>query len=127
MTDDVIKTRNGLVVTTIILGIICGLVGIFFVGSPIKWVVGVAIGVLLCIFRAMSMTRSISKAVEMSPEDAKNYSKSQYMLRYVVTLVIAVVVCYLDYANPIGLIVGLLLLQPAVYIYNFIEKRSSKK
>lgn len=126
MTNDVIKTRNGLIMTTIVLGIICIAVGLFFVDGMLSWILGVVIGVLICMFRVFSMTRSIEKSVDMSPEDAKNYAKSQYMLRYIVTFAAAIAACYLGFANPVGVIVGLVLLQPAVYIYNFIDKKTDK-
>ncbi|MDO4299872.1 MAG: ATP synthase subunit I [Clostridia bacterium] len=126
MTNDVIKTRNGLILTTIVLGIVCIAAGMFFVSSLLPWILGVAIGVLMCVFRVFSMTKSIEKAVDMSPEDAKNYAKSQYMLRYIITFAVAVAACYMGFANPVGVIVGLVLLQPAVYIYNFIDKRTNK-
>lgn len=126
MTNDVIKTRNGLVMTTIVLGIICIAVGLFFVDGMLSWILGVVIGVLICMFRVFSMTRSIEKSVDMSPEDAKKFSQLQYMFRYVVTLAVAVIACYTGYANVFGVIVGLVLLQPAVYIYNFIDKKNHK-
>lgn len=126
MTNDVIKTRNGLILTTIVLGVVCIAAGMFFVSGFLPWILGVAIGVLMCVFRVFSMTKSIEKAVDMSPEDAKNYAKSQYMLRYIITFAVAVAACYMGFANPVGVIVGLVLLQPAVYIYNFIDKRTNK-
>ena len=127
MTNDVIKTRNGLILTTIVLGIVCIVVGLFFVNGMLPWILGIVIGVLMCIFRVFSMTRSIEKAVNMIPEDAKNYARAQYMLRYIITFTIAVIACYKGIADPIGVIVGLVLLQPAVYIYNFIDRKANKK
>lgn len=127
MTDDVVKTRNSLVMITIVLGIICLVIGMFFVDNIFPWIVGIAIGVIICVFRVFSMSRSLEKAVEMTPEDAKNYTRAHYMLRYIISFVIAVIACYKGLANPVGVIVGLVLLQPAVYIYNFIDRRNSKK
>lgn len=127
MTDDVLKTRNSLMLITVALGVICMVTGLFFVDSLITWILGIAIGVLICIFRVFSMTRCLEKAVDMEPEDAKNYAKSQYMLRYIIAFAVAVIACYKGFANPIGVIVGLVLLQPAVYIYNFIDRKANKK
>lgn len=127
MTDDVVKTRNSLVMITIVLGIICLVIGMFFVDNIFPWIVGIAIGVIICAFRVFSMSRSLEKAVEMTSEDAKNYTRAHYMLRYIISFVIAVIACYKGLANPVGVIVGLVLLQPAVYIYNFIDRRNSKK
>ena len=123
MTNDVKKTRNSLMITTVVLGIICMVIGVFFTSDKIACVLGVAIGVVICLFRVISMTKSLEKVVDMSPDNANNYAKAMYMFRYVVSLAIAIGACYLRVANPIGVIVGLLLLQPATYIYNFIDAR----
>lgn len=123
MTNDVKKTRNSLMITTVVLGIICMVIGVFFTSDKIAWLLGVAIGVVICLFRVISMTKSLEKVVDMSPDNANNYAKAMYMFRYVVSLAIAISACYLRVANPIGVIVGLLLLQPATYIYNFIDAR----
>lgn len=126
MISDVVKTRNSLMIITVVLGIICMAAGIIFTDSLFMWAAGIALGVLICIFRVMSMTKSLEKAAEMAPENAKNYARAQYMLRYVITLAVAVFACYKGFADPIALIVGLVLLQPAVYIYNFITSRADR-
>lgn len=126
MTEEVIKTRNSLMIITVVMGVICMALGLFFAENIFKWILGIAIGVLICIFRIFSMTKSLSKAVEMEPTDAKNYARVQYMLRYILTFAFAVVACYLGFASPVGVIVGLILLQPAVYIYNFIDSKKAK-
>ncbi|MDO5388349.1 MAG: ATP synthase subunit I [Clostridia bacterium] len=127
MTDDVLKTRNSLLAIVLILGLICMAVGLIFTDQALMWIVGIALGALICEFRVISMTKSLEKAADMEPADAKNYTRAQYMLRYMITLAIAVIACYKGFANPVGLIVGLVLLQPAVYIYSFFEKRKEKK
>lgn len=126
MTNDVLKTRNSLMIITAVLGIICIAVGFIFAESIIMWAAGIALGVLICIFRVLSMTRSLEKVAEMNPENAKNYARAQYMLRYVITLAVAVFACYKGFADPIALIIGIVLLQPAVFIYNFMINRAEK-
>lgn len=126
MTNDVVKTRNSLMITTVILGIICMVIGVFFTSDKISWLLGVAIGVAVCLFRVISMARGLEKIVDMSPDNANNYARAMYMFRYAVSCVVAVCACYFGIANPIGVIVGLLLLQPATYIYNFIDTKIKK-
>lgn len=126
MTNDAVKTRNSLMIITVVLGVICMAAGFVFTDSILMWAVGIALGVLICIFRVLSMTRSLEKAAEMTPENAQNYGRAQYMLRYVITLAAAVFACYKGFADPVALIVGLVLLQPAVYICNFIMNRAEK-
>ena len=125
MTKEMIKTRNSLMITLLVLGAISFIVGLFFVENFISWFLGIVIGILISLFRLFSMSKSLEKIVDMEVENAKNYYKAQYMLRYIVSFAIAVVACYLGFANPIGLIVGLVLLQPTVYIYQLIEKKKN--
>ena len=66
MTNDVKKTRNSLMITTVVLGIICMVIGVFFTSDKIAWLLGVAIGVVICLFRVISMTKSLEKVVDMS-------------------------------------------------------------
>ena len=125
MTKEMIKTRNSLMITLLVLGAISFIVGLFFLENFISWFLGIVIGILISLFRLFSMSKSLEKTVDMEVENAKNYYKAQYMLRYIVSFAIAVVACYLGFANPIGLIVGLVLLQPTVYIYQLIEKKKN--
>ena len=119
MTSDVIKTRNGLIITVAVMAIAICIIGLFIADSKIPWLAGMAVGTVLSIGRVIFLTRSLSKTVEMDKETASKVSQAHYMLRYLATLVIAVAAIILG-ANPIGVIVGLILVQPAVYIYNFI-------
>ena len=116
MTNDVIKTRNSLMITTVILGIICMVIGVFFTSDKISWLLGVAIGVAVCLFRVISMARGLEKIVDMSPDNANNYARAMYMFRYVVSCVVAVCACYFGIANPIGVIVGLLFTACNIYL-----------
>lgn len=119
MTSDVIKTRNGLIITVAIMAIIICIIGLFIADNKIPWLAGMAVGTILSVGRVIFLTRSLSKTVELDKETASKVSQAHYMLRYLATLVIAVLAIILG-ANPIGVIVGLILVQPAVYIYNFI-------
>lgn len=125
MTNDVLKTRNSLMIITVVLGAICMVIGLFFTKDIISWLLGVGIGVIICLFRVMSMARGLEKTVDMTPNNAGNYARLQYMFRYLVSFAVAIGACYLGFANPIGVIVGLVLLQPAVYIHNFIDSRKN--
>lgn len=119
MTSDVIKTRNGLIITVAVMAIIIFAIGLFIADNLTAWFMGMAVGTVLSIGRVILLARSLSKTVEMDKETAGKVSQAHYMLRYLATLVIAVLAIIAG-ANPIGVIVGLILVQPAVYIYNFI-------
>lgn len=124
MNDEVLKTRNSLMIITIVLGLISFIVGLFFVVNIMSWALGIAIGIAVCVFRVFSITRQLERTADMTPENAQNYARAKYMMRYLITFVVAAFVCYKGIANPVGVIVGLLLLQPAVYIYNFMGKKA---
>ncbi len=119
MTSDVIKTRNGLIITVAVMAVIIFGIGLFIADNKAAWFAGMAVGTLLSIGRVLFLTGTLNKTADMDKETASRVSQAHYMLRYMGTLVIAVLAIILG-AHPIGVIVGLILVQPAVYIYNFI-------
>lgn len=119
MNEEAIKTRNGLIITVAVMAVIIFIIGIFFTGNIITWLAGLGAGTLLAIGRVFFLAKSLDRSVDMDKETAAKTAQAHYTLRYVVTLVLAVAVILMG-ANPIGVIVGLVLVQPAVYIYNFI-------
>lgn len=66
------------------------------------------------------LERTLDKAVDMDPKNANNYTRANYTMRLVVSVVIVVLACIVEQINVVGVLIGLLLVQPAAYITNFI-------
>lgn len=121
---DSAKTLKQIITIVVALGVIVLGIGVLFANSILYWAVGVALGTAVSVLKVVMLEKTLNKAVDMSPEDAKNYTRSRYTFRMVLTIALVVVAIKIPYINVIGLIVGLLLIQPAVYIVNFINRNN---
>ena len=59
------------------------------------------------------LERTLDKAVDMDPKNANNYTRANYTMRLVVSVVIVVLACLVEQINVVGVLIGLLLVQPA--------------
>lgn len=112
------------VITLVIL-----IVGVIVSKAPVKFALGLLLGSLVSVIRLLMLARAVGKAVDMEPADSKLYMVGQYNIRMLLAIA-AVVACGIMKAHIsiIGMILGLVAAQPAVYIANFIyEKKGGKK
>lgn len=114
-----------IIISVAALGIIALGIGMFFVENILYWIIGIVAGTIISVIKVIMLYKTLDKAVDMSPEDAKNYTRSRYTFRMVLSIVLVIVAIKIPYVNVIGVIVGLLLVQPAVYIVNFINKNNN--
>ena len=121
---DSAKTLKQIITIVVALGVIALGIGMFFANSILYWAVGIALGTFVSVLKVVMLEKTLNKAVDMAPEDAKNYTRSRYTFRMVLTIALVAVAIKIPYINVIGLIVGLLLIQPAVYIVNFINRNN---
>jgi diacylglycerol kinase len=118
---------TALSVIALAIGCILIITGHFFTDNAIYYAVGIAIGLVFDVIKVIMMTGAIEKAVDMSPKDASNYVRLQYTSRFFLTLAVLFAAFKLPFVDPVGVIIELLLLQPASYITNFIINRGEKK
>ena len=78
------------------------------------------------LLRVYMLERTLDKAVDMDPKNANNYTRANYTMRLVVSVVIVVLACLVEQINVVGVLIGLLLVQPAAYITNFITANKEK-
>lgn len=118
------KVLKQIIKTVIALGAIALGVGIFFVDNRLYWILGIVLGTAISVLKVAMLNKTLNRAVDMSPEDAKNYTRSRYTYRMVISILAVVLAIKLVWFNVVGVIVGLLLVQPAVYIVNFISRKN---
>ncbi len=118
---------TALSVIALAIGCILILTGYFFTDNAIYYTIGIAIGLVFDIIKVIMMSSAIEKAVDMSPKDASNYVRLQYTSRFFLTIAVLFVAFKLPFVDHVGVIIELLLLQPASYITNFIINRGEKK
>ena len=105
-----------------VLGLIALVVGLFFAGNKIYWIVGIILGTVASLVKVYMLERT----VDMDSKNANNYTRANYTMRLVVSVVIVVLACLVEQINVVGVLIGLLLVQPAAYITNFITANKEK-
>ncbi len=118
------KVLKQIIISIAALGIIAMGIGIYFADNILYWVLGIAAGTAISMLKVIMLERTLDRAVDMPPEDAKNYTRSRYTFRMILSIAAVVVAIKLPWFNVIGVIVGLLLVQPAVYIVNFTGRNN---
>ncbi|GEM_PF-5041466 len=106
--------------TTLIILII----GIFVSKQPLNFILGLLFGAAVSVIRILMLAKSVKVSVEMEPAESKTYMMGQYNLRMLLTVAAVVAGAMLKERFSIfGIILGLIAMQPSVYIANFIYER----
>lgn len=118
-------TLKELLVGILLFEIVAVFVGVWFVGSPVKYILGVVSGMVLAMFSAIHMQWSISRNLElnMGEENAANaYSVKNSLIRYAVILVVFLAFCLTDAAYPLAVFLGIMGLKAGAYLQPFTHK-----
>ena len=124
-TEKINRTLKELLAGILIFEIVSVLVGVWFVELPLKYIFGVAAGMLLAMFSAVHMQWSISRNLEfnMGNENGANaYSVKNSMIRYAVILVVFLFFCLTDVAYPLAVFLGIMGLKAGAYLQPFTHK-----
>lgn len=118
-TDRVLKS---IIITIGVLGLLALIIGLFFADNILTWIIGIVAGSLVSMSKVFLLYRTLNKAVDMDPKAAGSFARAKYTLRLVLSIALVVLAFrFSAYIDPVGVIIGLLLVQPAVYILNFIK------
>lgn len=119
------ETLKELLTGILLFEIFAVLVGVWFVVSPVKYILGVFAGMILAMFSAFHMQWSISRNLEynMGDENGANaYSVKNSMIRYAITLVVFLAFCLTDVAYPLAVFLGIMGLKAGAYLQPFTHK-----
>ena len=112
---------NMLALALIFLGI-----GYFFTENILAFFLGLLLGTGFSVLKLILIEKTISKAMEMPKEKAIGYTRLHYTLRYILTaLVLLIAVFRKEQINLVSVIIGLIILRPAIYISTFKERKNS--
>ena len=117
--EKVDETLKELLVGISLFEILAVLIGVWFVDSPVKYILAVLSGAVLAIFGAIHMYWSIRKNLEinMDQESAANaYSVKSSMIRYGVILIVFLFFCLTDIAYPLAVFLGIMGLKAGAYL-----------
>lgn len=91
--------------------------------TPFVYAKGLLFGTIIAVMKLILLDRTLSKSVNMPPARAQNYVRLHYTLRYFLTAVVLVVAALNSSVNLVGVIIGLVLLRPAIYIVNMSQNK----
>ena len=117
------QDTRSLIKIILVLELILLVAGMFFIKNHLSYALGILLGTAVSAARLVLLERALNKSVDMSPTDAQNYTRLQYGLRMIGILAIAFAAIKLPFINVWAFVIGLLPVQPAVYIYGFINSR----
>lgn len=115
--------------TTLAISAVVFIIGLFVSDNPIKFALGLYYGVAVSLLRLIMLARAVNTSVDMEADSSKKYMMGQYNIRMLMTIAALVLAAFIrDKLSIVALVMGLLIMQPAVYIANIIyEKKGGKK
>lgn len=132
--NDLTQTAKFMIYSLLILFVVfivlAFIVNSFYLFEPMKkFSLGLATGILVSIYKVISMDRSINKLVDMEEEaKAKLKSQSYFILRYFITFgYAALVIIFKDYIGVFGAVIGLFSLKFSAHMANQFLIREEKK
>ncbi len=128
--DRVDETLKELLAGISLFEILAVLIGVWFVVSPVKYILGIVAGMMLAMFSAIHMYWSIRKNLEinMGQENAANaYSVKSSMIRYGVILIVFLIFCLTDFAYPLAVFLGIMGLKAGAYLQPYTHKYLFRK
>lgn len=123
------ETLSQLLIGIGIFEVIALVAGVFFVESPIKYLIGMLIGSLLAFGCAYHMWYTLDKNLTINADNengAKAYSIKNSMVRYGVILIVFGIVCVTDFAYPLAAFLGIMGLKAGAYIQPLVVKFKNK-
>lgn len=98
------------------LGILLQVILLVFWEHPLYHAVGLWCGIGVSAFCTIHMKRSLDEAVDLGEEYAPKYMRKGYAFRMLLAGVVVALVLYFEWGNPITILIGIVMLKPAVYM-----------
>ena len=116
------STSKQIIITTIALFFIVTGISTFFVKDIKHFLIGLVFGTIFSILKLILLEKTLNKALDMSGQKAINYTRIHYTLRYFLTFIVLLSAVYKGF-NIFGVIIGVVLTIPAIYIVNLKIKK----
>ena len=111
-----------MIITMVIYGIILQIICVFLSGDLLKMTCGLWIGIAIGAGMLIHMKNSLIEALDLGEAGAKKYMQKSYMKRYIVVVVVFIAVAYLDIANVLTLLAGVMGLKVSAYLQPVLQK-----
>ena len=118
-------TLKQLLLGIISIGILAQIILLIFFDKHWYHAVGLWCGITVAVFSAIQIKRSAEDALDYGA-DAENYTRRQYVLRMLIAGIVIGAILYLEYGNPITILVGVSALQLSAFLQPITEKIINK-
>lgn len=103
-------------------GILCQIIGLFFVEEKLFYSIGLWIGIILAMAMAIHMAWSLGIALSLGEDGAIKMMQKHNLLRYGVVVLILGLLMVLRLGNPLSAFLGIMGLKVAAYLQPFTHK-----
>lgn len=118
-------TLKELMAGILLFVLVCMATGVWFVQSPLKYILGLLVGLVLALSAAWHMYFTICRNMDLNAGNngaANAYAVKNSMIRYGVILVVFLAVCLTDFAYPLAVFLGIMGLKAGAYLQPFTRK-----
>lgn len=116
------EVTRDMLITMAVYGIVIQIICIFLPGDLLKMSCGLWIGVATGAGMLIHMKNSLIEALDLGEAGAKKYMQKSYMKRYIVVVVVFIAVAFLDIANVLTLLAGVMGLKVSAYLQPVLQK-----
>ncbi len=121
----VVLIQLGLCLLVFVLGaVVLPLDGSFALAESFgSYALGIGLGYIFSCLKFYMLEKSLEKSIDMEKKDASGYARLTYMARYFITLVVLGAGALIEEISLLGMLLSLILLQPAAIIAGMREKK----
>ncbi len=130
MIQKIDETLLTLMIGILAFGLVCQLLGMWFVPDMAKYSIGLWIGIVMSLFTAWHMWWSIDRNLSVNADNegaARAYGTRAGLIRYALILIVFVVLCLTDFSYPLAAFLGMMGLKIGAYLSPLINKKFLKK
>ena len=109
----------------IVIGILCQLIGMWFVTDKLLYSIALWLGIVLALVTVAHMYRTLDRALDMGADATKAVTKAN-AIRYGCIVIVFGIVLATGVLNPLITFMGLMSLKVAAYIQPFTHKLCNK-
>ncbi len=113
-----------IIASAIVISVVVYIISLFITSSPLKFGFGLFYGTAVSCLRMAMLAKAVDTSVDMDAGASKKYMLGQYNIRMLMTIAALVLAAAIrSRLSIVALVIGLLVMQPAVYIANIIYER----
>lgn len=124
---DINSALPGLLCGIVLYGMVCQIVGVFFVTDKGNYSAGLWVGVLTAIFMALHMAIVLNSIVESDEKGAGAIATRQNIIRYLVVVIILGILMVTRVGNPLAAFLGIMGLKISAFMQPLLTKMSHRK